>query len=94
LLPDEDRVAPNDSAALAAKIREVVTNPEQMNSMASRNWRKATEYEESNLRARRHKLYTVLREATQQWLAGDRKSRGVATSHEIRNEPTQNLPAV
>jgi glycosyltransferase involved in cell wall biosynthesis len=73
LLPAEDRVAANDACALAGLIGQVIVNPERMNLMAARNLRKASEYEETNLRLRRNELYTAVRDATQQGLAGNRE---------------------
>lgn len=75
LLPAEDRVAANDACALAAMIGHVIANPDRMNLMATRNLRKASEYEEANLRFRRNQLYTAVRDATQQWLGGNRECR-------------------
>ncbi len=64
LLPDEDRVPPNDVAALANKIAEVIRNPQRMAVMANRNAVKAAEYEVSRLRDRRNQLYRAVRDAT------------------------------
>ena len=70
LLPPEDLVAPGDAAALAYKIREVVTNPGRMQAMSRRSLDTAADYCEDVLAPRRAKFYRALREATNQWLAG------------------------
>ncbi len=64
LLPDEDRVPPNDVAALAAKIADVIRDPARMVAMADRNVIKASEYEASRLRERRNQFYRAVRDAT------------------------------
>ncbi|MGB3204779.1 MAG: glycosyltransferase family 4 protein [Crinalium sp.] len=68
LLPPEDMVPPNDVTALALKIREVVTNPERMADMSSRNLEKAKEYRDEVLRKRRIAFYCYVREKTKAWL--------------------------
>lgn len=67
LLPPEDMVPPNDAGALAAKIEEVLANPERMAQMALRNWEKAKEYREEVLRERRLAFYRRVREITEEW---------------------------
>ncbi|MBZ0292000.1 MAG: glycosyltransferase family 4 protein [Anaerolineae bacterium] len=69
LLPPEDMVEPGDVEALAAKIREVLTNPERLAAMSARNLEKARAYHEDQLRARRIAFYTHLKDATASWLA-------------------------
>ncbi len=64
LLPSEDMVPPGDVDALAAKIREVATNPERMAYMSQRNLERAHEYQEEALRARRTRFYRSLRDLT------------------------------
>lgn len=68
LLPSEDMVPPGDVAALARKIREVVTNPKRMARMSARNLEKAKEYRDEVLRERRNVLYRYIRERTEAWL--------------------------
>lgn len=68
LLPPEDMVSPGDVAALAAKIREVVTDPKRMAAMSARNLEKAKEYKEEVLRERRISFYRQVREKTEAWL--------------------------
>lgn len=68
LLPPEDMVPPNDVYALACKIKEVVSNPQRMTEMSSRNLRVAREYEASVLRARRIEFYQYIRRRTEMWL--------------------------
>jgi glycosyltransferase involved in cell wall biosynthesis len=68
LLPPEDMVSPGDVVALANKIREVVTNPEYMARMSSRNLEKAKDYREKILRERRIAFYRYVREKTEEWL--------------------------
>lgn len=68
LLPPEDMVPPGDMAALARKIREVVTNPERMARMSARNLEKAKEYGDEVLCERRNAFYRYAREMTEAWL--------------------------
>jgi glycosyltransferase involved in cell wall biosynthesis len=51
LLPAADLVPPGDAAALAAKIREVVTNPARMAAMSRANLDKTREYHDDAQRA-------------------------------------------
>lgn len=67
LLSPEDMVPPSDAAALAGKIREVVTNPKRMMCMSARNLEKAKEYQEEVLRRRRIAFYSYLKEKTVMW---------------------------
>lgn len=70
LLPDEYRVPPGDVIALAAKIREVITNPGRMNQMSVCNLKKAKDYSVDILQERRTEFYRYLRERTEAWLGG------------------------
>ncbi len=74
LLPAEDLVPPGDAAALARKLREVVTDPDRLDRMAARNLGAAREYREDVLRPRRTAFYEHLRAATTRWL--QRRSEG------------------
>ena len=64
LLPDEDLVPPDDTAALAQKIQEVLTNKDRMQRMSRRNLEKAKEYGSDILRARRTAFYQHIKEAS------------------------------
>ncbi|BAZ86761.1 glycosyltransferase family 4 protein [Dolichospermum compactum] len=68
LLPPEDIVPPADVAALSSKIWEVVTNPERMTRMSSRNLEKAKEYRNEILRERQIAFYRYVRKSTEIWL--------------------------
>ena len=68
LLLPEDMVPAGDVAALARKIREVVTAPERMARMSARNLAKAREYNDEALRPRRISFYQHLRAETTRWL--------------------------
>lgn len=74
LLPSDDLVLPGDVAALAAKIRAVITDPERMARMSARNLAASQDYRESALRARREAFYRALRERTERWLAANTAS--------------------
>jgi glycosyltransferase involved in cell wall biosynthesis len=67
LLPGEDLVPPNDAAALAKKICEVLSDPARMARMSVRNLEKANEYGET-LDQRRHAFYSYIRTQTEAWL--------------------------
>lgn len=68
LLAPEDLVPPDDVAALARKIREVLTNPERMARMSGYNLEKAKAHTELILRQRRIAFYSSVREQTEAWL--------------------------
>jgi glycosyltransferase involved in cell wall biosynthesis len=72
LLPPEDLVPPGDVAALIRKIREVVSDPERMARMSTRNLEKAGRYSDKVLRERRTAFYQHVRERTEVWI----KSQG------------------
>jgi len=67
LLPPEDMVLPGDAAALACKIREVVTDPERMRHMSTRNLKKANEYRDKMLHSQRLAFYRYVRARTAAW---------------------------
>jgi glycosyltransferase involved in cell wall biosynthesis len=80
LLPAEDLVAPGDVAALATKIREVVTDVPRMVTMSARNLAAAQEYHEDVLRGRRVDFYREVRQRTTEWIqAHDGSSTLVGT---------------
>ncbi len=68
LLPSEDLVPPGDVDALVCKLQEVLRSPARMVRMSARNFKKAHEYAEDVLRARRHEFYTHVKERTEAWL--------------------------
>jgi glycosyltransferase involved in cell wall biosynthesis len=72
LLPSEDMVPPGDVAALARRIREVVSDPERMARMSTRNLEKAGKYSDKVLRERRIAFYRCVRKRAEAWL----KSQG------------------
>ena len=67
LLPPEDLVPPNDAKALAAKIREILGDPQRMAQMSLRNFQKAQEYREEVLQARRRAFYQTVKEIAVEW---------------------------
>lgn len=68
LLAPEDLVAPRDVPGLAAKIRDVVSDPTRCTAMSARNLARAREYHVDHLRARRKQFYECVRRATEDWL--------------------------
>ena len=62
LLPSEDLVPPNDAAALANKIIEILADPQRMTHMSARNLEVAAEYRADVLVPRRRQFYQRLRE--------------------------------
>lgn len=79
LLPPEDLVPPNDAKALASKIAEALSDPERMNRMSERNYRKALEYREEVLSEKRRAFYRVVRELTEKW-----QVKNLSINHEIK----------
>jgi len=69
LLPREDLVPPDNVAALARKICEVVRAPDRMACMSSRNLEKAKQYQERILRGRRIAFCRHVKESTATWLS-------------------------
>ncbi len=74
LLPAEDMVPPGDVAALARKIREIVTDPERMARMSARNLEQARQYDKNILGRRRNAFYSYLRQYTIAWVERQVKS--------------------
>jgi glycosyltransferase involved in cell wall biosynthesis len=68
LLPAEDLVPPGDTAALARKIREIVSDPERMARMSARNLARAGDFREEVLHARRIAFYRHIRATTEEWI--------------------------
>ncbi len=68
LLHPEDMVTPGDAEALASKIAEVVTNPQRIPQMSTRNLQKAKDYAGELLHQRRIQFYRHVRSKTEEWL--------------------------
>ena len=68
LLSSEDLVPPADVPALAAKLNEVLSDPDRLTRMSARNAKTAAQYEASLLAARRPPFYQELRTRTEAWL--------------------------
>lgn len=68
LIGPSELVPPGDIQALAAKIREVVTDPQRMAMLSKENLEKAAEYREPLLRERRIAFYRHLRLRTTDWI--------------------------
>ena len=67
LLSADDLFRPGDAAALAAKIREVLSNPERMAAMSRRNLATALDYRDTVLADRRRRFYRYVRDYTENW---------------------------
>jgi glycosyltransferase involved in cell wall biosynthesis len=67
LLDASDLVPAADSAALAARIQEVLRNPLRMEVMSRRNLAGAREFCASVLAERRRRFYQHVRDTTQSW---------------------------
>lgn len=72
LLAPEDMTPPNNVLALAAKIREVVSDPCRMLKMSARNVNRAKEYSDESLLPRRLAFYRFVRERTEAWIRSNR----------------------
>jgi glycosyltransferase involved in cell wall biosynthesis len=64
LLPEVDLVPPDDSTELAARIREVLSDPARRERMSACNLEKSRNYREAVLQQRRVTFYTRVRDAT------------------------------
>ena len=73
LLAQTELVPPNDAAALAQKIGEILENPGRREAMSIRNLTKSMEYKKSVLAERRRQFYEYVRSRTERWQA-ERKS--------------------
>jgi glycosyltransferase involved in cell wall biosynthesis len=70
LLAPQDLVPPNDPAALARKLEEVIRDPSRLHQMSAANLRKAHEYEETQLEQRRNLFLNHVRAETEKHLRG------------------------
>jgi glycosyltransferase involved in cell wall biosynthesis len=61
LLPEEDLVPPGDARALAAKLREILSDRERLGRMAERNLAEARKYREAALAPQRDRFYRALK---------------------------------
>ena len=67
LLPSSERVPAGDADALAAKILEVLGDPERLARLSAEHLKKAREYHAEFLRPRRQAFYRTVQEATSNW---------------------------
>lgn len=68
LIPPEDLVPPGDVAALASKIKEIVTDPERLARMSQQNLEKSKDYRDQFLNGQRTDFYRSVRSSTEAWL--------------------------
>lgn len=68
LIPPEDLVPPGDVAALASKIKEIVTDPERLARMSQQNLEKSKDYRDRSLNRQRTDFYHSVRNSTEAWL--------------------------
>jgi glycosyltransferase involved in cell wall biosynthesis len=69
LLPSEDLVPPADVPALAAKVQEMLTTPQRLSAMSTRNLNRAKDFREDCIQDRRTAFYKTLRQQTEAWLS-------------------------
>jgi glycosyltransferase involved in cell wall biosynthesis len=77
LLYTEDMVRPGNATLLAAKIKEVVTNPDRLVAMSQRNLEKAGQFQEDIRNDLWLSFCYRVRERTEQWLAGEQNKTAV-----------------
>jgi glycosyltransferase involved in cell wall biosynthesis len=70
LLPPEVLCSPDDASSLAAKIAEVMADPERMQSMGAANLAKSRQFHREVLRPRGERFQEHVRDGTAAWLAG------------------------
>jgi L-malate glycosyltransferase len=68
LIPPADLVPPGDVAALASKIKEIVTDPERLARMSQQNLEKSKDYRNRSLDGQRAEFYRSVRNSTEAWL--------------------------
>ena len=86
LLAPEDLVPPNDPAALARKLEEVLRDPSRLQGMSAANLRKAHEYEEKLLEQRRNRFLEHVRAETEKHL---RAGAAVASAGGLVSAPEE-----
>ncbi len=73
LIHEEDRVPPNDAAALAAKFRELMRDRARIERMSIRNYQTSRKYATQALRNRRREFLLAVRERTVERLKSARR---------------------
>jgi L-malate glycosyltransferase len=68
LIPPDDLVPPGNVAALASKIKEIVTDPERLARMSQQNLEKSKDYRDRSLNGQRTDFYRSVRNSTEAWL--------------------------
>jgi glycosyltransferase involved in cell wall biosynthesis len=89
LLAAEDLVPPGNAAALAAKIRECVTDPQRMGAMSTRNRAAAEEYHEDVLRGRRVAFYNEVQQRTTAWIQAHGGSSALVGTPAVVTVPSE-----
>jgi glycosyltransferase involved in cell wall biosynthesis len=74
LLHEEDRVPPNDVAALAAKFTELMGDRSRIERMSIRNYQTSRKYATQALRNRRREFLLAVRERTAERLKSARRT--------------------
>ncbi len=69
LLSEKELVEPGNVAGLAAKIAEVLSDPDRLSRLSARNLARAAEYRPDILRERMLAFYRHVRNQTQAWLS-------------------------
>jgi glycosyltransferase involved in cell wall biosynthesis len=67
LLPPSDLVPRGDVVALANSLRDVLTNSARMTRMSETNWKRAQNYSDAVLDAKRDEFCIYLKEVTSDW---------------------------
>jgi glycosyltransferase involved in cell wall biosynthesis len=67
LMEPTECVPASDAQALAAKIMELLADPQRLADLSRVNLQKAQEYNAKVLRPRRQALYQAVKEATLRW---------------------------
>jgi L-malate glycosyltransferase len=68
LIPPEDLVPAGNVAALASKIKEIVTDPQRLARMSQQNLEKSKDYRDQSLNGQRTAFYRYVRNSTETWL--------------------------
>ncbi|MEB2283288.1 MAG: hypothetical protein B6D46_05950 [Polyangiaceae bacterium UTPRO1] len=84
LLPETDLVPPDDAAALAAKLREVLGDAARLAGAAARNLAAAAAYRDELLDEKRLDFYARLREASTPAASGDAGGRISAAAPSLK----------
>jgi glycosyltransferase involved in cell wall biosynthesis len=85
LLPRECLVEPNDERALTRAITTIASNPSVLSALSARGIRRATDFLDRTLDARRFEFYSEVRDKTKEWKHARATAGPAETSRLLRS---------